>query len=164
MFFGAYIAGFITRTEFIYTSEWIFMSNVFDIEELIFTAISVIVMLLISRLVTPLFLLSSGSVSVIKPEVRVFFVISQIILPWVTGVIVLLLLTLPRYYFPLILKTISPGLILLPTLYLYDMLQYENIHRSGEIQRNYFRWSIVIVAVAVLFFYRIFLSWGLRFI
>ena len=162
MFFGAYIAGFFTRTEFIYTSEWLFMSNVFDIEEIIFTAISFIMLFVIGRIVTPLFLLSSGSVTIIKPEVRVFFIISQVIFPWLTGIVILFLITLPTYYIPFILKTLTPGLVLLPSLYLYDSLKYENIHQSGVIQRNYFRWSIVIVAVAILFFYRVLLSWGLK--
>ena len=161
-FFGSYISGFFTRTEFIYTSEWLFMSNVFDIEEIIFTVISFVVMLIIGRIVTPLFLLSSGSVTLIKPEFRLYFILSQVILPWLTGVFILFLITLPTYYFPLIIKTLTPGLVLLPALYLYDSLQYENIHKSGVISHNYFKWSIVIAAVALLFFYRIILSWGLK--
>ncbi len=108
MFFGAYISGFFTRTEFIYTSEWLFMSNVFDIEEIIFTSISFVMMFIIGRIVTPLFLISSGSVTLIKPEVRVFFIISQVVLPWLTGVVILFLITLPTYYVPLILKTTYP--------------------------------------------------------
>ena len=162
MFFGAYISGFFTRTEFIYTSEWIFLSNVFDIEEIIFVVISVVMLLIIGRIITPLFLISSGSVTMVKPENRFFFIISQVLMPWMTGVFVLFLITLPNYYIPLILKTLTPVLALLPSLYLYDSLQYENIHRSGVIQHNYFRWSVVIVAIALLFFYRIILSWGLR--
>ncbi len=162
MFFGAYIAGFITRTEFIYTSEWIFMSNMFDIEEIIFTSISFIMMFIIGRIVTPLFLVSSGSVTLIKPGFRFFFIISQVILPWMAGTVILFLITLPNYYFPLILKTITPVLILLPSLYLYDSLQYESIHRSGVIQHNYFRWSVVIAVIALLFFYRVILSFGLK--
>jgi hypothetical protein len=162
MFFGAYIAGFITRTEFIYTSEWLFMSNMFDSEEIVFSITALVMLIIIGRIVTPLFLLSSGSVTLIKPELRLFFVLSQVILPWVTGMVVLFLITLPTYYFPLILKTIFPGLMLIPSLFLYNALQFENIHQSGVIQRNYFRWSIVIVAVAVLFFYRVILSFGLR--
>jgi hypothetical protein len=162
MFFGAYIAGFFTRTEFIYTSEWLFMSNVFDIEEIIFTIISLVMMLIIGRIVTPLFLLSSGSVTLVKPEFRMFFVVSQVILPWLSGTVVLFLITLPTYYIPLIIKTITPVLVLLPSLYLYDSLQYENIHKSGVIHHNYFRWSIVIAAIALLFFYRVILAWGLK--
>ncbi len=162
MFFGAYIAGFFTRTEFIYTTEWLFLSDVFDTEELIFTVISFALLLGIGRTVTPLFLESSGSVTMIKPEYRVYFFLSRAILPWLSGVVILFLITLPAYYIPLILKTITPGLVLLPSLFLYNSPKYENIHRSGVIQRNYFRWSVVIAAVALLFFYRILLSWGLK--
>ena len=161
-FFGSYISGFFTRTEFIYTSEWLFMSNIFDIEEIIFTVISFVVMLIIGRIITPLFLLSSGSVTMIKPEFRLYYILSQVVLPWLTGMVILFLITLPTYYIPLIIKTVTPGLVLLPALYLYDSLQYENIHKSGVISRNYFKWSIVIAAVALLFFYRIILSWGLK--
>jgi len=162
MFFGAYIAGFLTRTEFIYTSEWIFLSNVFDTEEIIFTLISGAVLLVIGRTVTPLFLQSSGSVTLVKPEFRIYFIFSRVVLPWLTGAVILFLITLPTYYIPLILKTITPGLLLLPSLFLYNSPKYENIHKSGVIQHNYFRWSVVIAAVALLFFYRILLSWGLK--
>jgi hypothetical protein len=160
MFFGAYIVGFLTRTEFIYTSEWIFMSNKYDIEEIIFTTISFMMMLIIGRIVTPLFLLSSGSVTLVSPGFRFFFIFSQIILPWMAGMVILFLITLPNYYIPMLLKTITPGLMLLPSLYLYDSLQYENIHKTGVIQHNYLRWSIIIAVVAILFFYRVLLSWG----
>jgi len=162
MFFGAYIAGFFTRTEFIYASEWLFMSNTFDIEEIIFTVISFAVLLVAGRIVTPLFLVSSGSVSLLKPEFRLFFMISRVILPWITGTILLFLITLPNWYFPFILKTITPVLILMPTMFLYHSLQYENIHKSGVIQHNSFRWSILIGIIALLFFYRLILSFGLK--
>ena len=162
MFFGAYIAGFITRTEFIYTSEWLFMSRMFDSEEIVFTIISLVMMLVIGRIVTPLFMISSGSVTLVKPGFRLFFMLSRVVFPWLTAVLVLFLITLPQYYFPLILKTLTPGLIVIPTLFMFNAVQFENIHQSGVIQRNYFRWSVVIVAVAVLFFYRVLLTFGLK--
>jgi hypothetical protein len=98
----------------------------------------------------------------IRPEYRLFFIFSQVILPWLTGILILFLITLPNYYIPLILKTITPGLIMIPSLFLYNSIQFENIHESGVIQRNYFKWSIVIVAVVLLFFYRVILSFGLK--
>jgi hypothetical protein len=162
MFFGSYISGFFTRTEFIYTSEWLFMSNVFDIEEIIFTVISFAIMLVIGRIVTPLFLVTSGSMTLVKSEFRLFFIFSQVILPWMAGIIILFLITIPNYYVPLILKTLTPVLVLFPTLYLYDSLEYENIHATGVIQRNYFRWGIIIAVIALLFFYRLILAWGLK--
>ncbi len=162
MFFGAYIIGVFTRTEFIYTSAWLFMSHMLDPIEIVFTAISVVMLIIVGRIVTPLFLLSSGSVTLIKPESRLLFVLCQVIFPWLTGMLLLFLITLPNYYIPLILKTITPGLIMIPTLFLYNSMEYNNIHQSGVIQRNYFKWSIVIAVVVLLFFYRVILSFGIR--
>ena len=162
MFFGAYIVGFLTRTEFIYTSEWLFLSNVFDIEEIIFTLISFGMLIVIGRIVTPLFLVSSGSVTLIKPEFRLYFILSHVILPWLVGVLVLFLITLPNYYIPLIFKTITPALILFPSLIIYNSRRFAKIHKSGVVQHNYFRWSIIIVFFALLLFYRVILNFGLR--
>jgi len=162
MFFGAYIAGFLTRTEFIYTSEWLFMSHVFAVEEIAFTIISITMLLIIGRIVTPLFMLSSGSVTIIKPEFRLHFILSVVVLPWITGMAILFLITLPNYYIPLIIKTLTPGLTVIATLFLYNAQSFKNIHKSGVIQHSYFKWSIVIIAVAILFFYRLILNYGFK--
>jgi hypothetical protein len=163
MFFGSYIAGFFTHTEFIYVSEWLFMSNVFDLEQILFTVISFVMLLIIGRIITPLFLMSSGSVTFLRPEFRFFFIITQFILPWVTGVIIFFLIALPNVYPLLIIKTLTPGFMLIPSLFLYDLLQYQNIHKTGPTQHNYVRWSIVILVIALLFFYRVILNFGLKF-
>lgn len=163
MFFGAYIAGFFTHTEFIFASEWLFMSNILDFEQIVFTVISFVMLLIIGRIVTPLFLMSSGSITLLRPEFRLFFIFSQFILPWLTGIIILMLITIPNYYFPLIIKTATPGFILIPSLFLYDLIQYKNIHKTGAVQHNYVRWSIIILVIALLFFYRVILNFGLKF-
>lgn len=160
MFFGAYIIGFLTRTEFIYTSEWLLMSRIFDVEEIIFTVLSLTVLILVGRHVASLFLVSSGSVTLVSPEYRLFFIISQVILPWITGGVLLFLVTTPTHYIPLILKTLTPGLILIPSLFTYNSLRNQNIHESGLIRRNYFRWGIVVMVIALLFFYRVILNFG----
>ena len=162
MFFGAYIVGFLTRTEFIYTSEWLLMSSVFDVEEIIFTTLSLAIMVLAGRQLTSMFLVSSGSVTLVTPEYRLFFIICQLFLPWMAGGVIFFLITTPTYYIPFLLKTITPGLLLIPSLFTYNSLRNENIHSSGLIRRNYFRWGILIVVVALLFFYRVVLNFGLK--
>ncbi len=164
MFFGAYIAGFITHTEFIFASEWLFMSNIFDFEQILFTVISFVMLLIVGRIITPLFLMSSGTVTFLKPEFRLFFIIGQFVLPWFVGVVVFLLLALPEFFAPLFIKTVTPGFIVVPSLFLYDLLQYRNIHKTGATQHNYIRWSVIILVIALLFFYRVLLNFGLRFI
>lgn len=162
MFFGAYIVGFLTRTEFIYTSEWLLMSRIFDVEEIIFTMLSLAVMLLAGIKITSMFLVSSGSVTLITPEYRLFFIISQVILPWIAGAVIFFLITMPTHYIPFLLKTITPGLALIPALFTYNSLRNQNIHDSGLIRRNYFRWGLVVLVIALLFFYRVVLNFGLK--
>jgi hypothetical protein len=164
MFFGAYIAGVITRTEFIFTTEWLFLSSVFDVEEIVFAVMSFISLLIIGWIVTPLFLVTSGSVKLLKPEFRLLFVVSQVLLPWMAGGAVLFLITLPDYYIPLVIKTITPLFMLLPSLFMYRAAKFDNIHKVGIVQHNYFRWSIIIAVLALLFFYRVILNFGLRFL
>jgi hypothetical protein len=163
MFFGAYIAGILTRTEFVYASEWLFMSNPGDIEEIIFGILSIAALIITGRQSVLMFLLSSGSITLVKPRYRLFFVISFIILPWVAGIVLFFVITLPHYYIPLILKTLTPGMIVLPTLIRYNSIEYETLHESGLIRRRSFRWGVVIFVIALLFFYRLILNWGIEF-
>jgi hypothetical protein len=163
MFFGSYIVGFITRTEFIYVSEWIFLSSMFDVEEIIFTLISITISLLIGRLATPLFIISSGSVNILEPKVRIYFILSQAVLPWMIGVVVFYLLTSPHHYLPFFLKTLSPILIIIPSLFSYNSPRNVQVRTAGIVRRDYFKWSILIAMIALLFFYRIMLNFGLKF-
>jgi hypothetical protein len=163
MFFGAYIVGFLTRTEFIYTTEWLFMSRSFDVEEIVFAILSVTVGVLVGYLATPLFLLASGSHSLIKPRYRFYFILLQSILPWFTGAILVFLLTLPTPYLPLILKTITPLIMLIPTLVAFNAERYREAFSTVLIKRQSFRWGLVIIVAAVLFFYRVILNQGWRF-
>lgn len=162
MFFGSYIVGFVTRTEFIYVSEWIFMSSMFDVEEIFFTIVSISICLLIGRLVTPLFILSSGSIKLIETKNRLFYILSHVFIPWSIGVVVFFLMTSPTHYIPLFMKTITPVFILMPTIFIYNSARNEAIQTTGVIQKSYFRWSIVIILLAILFFYRILLNFGLQ--
>ncbi len=161
-FFGSYLVGFATRTEFIYASEWLFMSSMFDVEEIVFAVLSITISLLIGRVITPLFLLSANHPILITTKFRFIYVITNIFIPWMIGVLVFLFLSQPIYYLPLTLKTLTPAFILFPSLLTYNSVKNDNIASTGKVQANYFRWSIVIIVAALLFFYRVLLNFGLE--
>ncbi|MBK7028050.1 MAG: hypothetical protein IPH45_02035 [Bacteroidales bacterium] len=161
-FFGAYLVGFVTRTEFIYASEWLFMSSMFDVEEIVFAVLSITISLLIGRLITPLFLLSSSYPVFITSKYRFAYILSNVFIPWLIGAGVFLALSRPVYYLPLTLKTITPALLLFPSILTYNSIRNDNIANTGKVQANYFRWSIVIIVIALLFFYRLLLNFGLQ--
>ena len=160
MFFGAYIIGIITRTDFVYTTEWLMMNDPYDYRELILSVFSLIMMILAGWLITPMFLVSSGSLKLVSSENRLFLILSQIILPWITVMVLFFLVTTPRHYIPFLLKTITPGLILLPSLFTYNSVRNNTILEMGMIRRTNFRWGIVIITVILLLLYRVVLNSG----
>ena len=162
MFFGAYIVGVLTRTEFVYTSEWLLLNNPFDIWELIFIAISLVIMFLAGWHITSMFLISSGSKTLVDTKYRLFFILSTVILPWIACTILFFLIMTPRYYIPFLLKTLTPGLILIPSLFSYKSAYNDTRLAMGMIKRNYFRWGVVIGAFVLLLFYRIVLNFGVK--
>jgi hypothetical protein len=162
MFFGSYIVGILTRTDFVYSTEWLMMNHPYDFRELLLTTISLIMMLVAGWLITPMFLISSGSMTLVSSENRIFLIFAQVILPWVTGIILFFLITTPKFYLPFLLKTVTPGLLLLPSLFTFNSVRNNTILEMGMIRRTYFRWGIVIVVVILLFIYRIVLNFGFR--
>ena len=123
---------------------------------------SITISLLIGRVITPLFLLSANHPILITTKFRFIYVITNIFIPWMIGVLVFLFLSQPIYYLPLTLKTLTPAFILFPSLLTYNSVKNDNIASTGKVQANYFRWSIVIIVAALLFFYRVLLNFGLE--
>jgi hypothetical protein len=162
MFFGAYLVGTFTRTDFIYTTEWLLMNNPFDFREMILSSACIVVMLVAGWQITPMFLVSSGSLTLVSSENRLFLILSQVILPWILGVLVFFLVNTPKHYIPFFLKTITPGLILIPSLFTFNSVRNNTILEMGMIRRTYFRWGIVIIALILILLYRIVLNFGIR--
>lgn len=163
LFFGSYIVGFITRTEFIYSTEWLFMNKMFAVEEILFVLIALIVMLLTGRFATRLFLLTSGSATIIKRQFRLFFIFAYVFIPWLVGVIVFYIITIPEHYLPFTLKTITPVLMIIPMLLTARSEKHDEILNAGMLRRSYTRKSVIIMIVVILFLYRILLNSGLHF-
>jgi hypothetical protein len=160
MFFGAYIVGFSTRTEFIYTTEWLFMNEIFDIREILLTIVCVGMMIYIGRLLAPMFLISSGSVTLTASKYRFFVLICYVLFPWLTSVLILFLVTTPLYYVPFLLKTITPILLIGPALFTFNSSRTEDILSSSLIKRKNFQWGIVVFVIIVMIIYRVVLNFG----
>lgn len=163
MFFGSYIVGFLTRTEFIYSTEWLFMSKIYDVEEILFVLIALVALLIAGRFTTRLFLLTSGSATLIKKQYRPFFILSQVFFPWLVGTGIFYLLTFPEHYLPLTLKTITPVLMIIPMLASAHSERYDEILNAGRLKRTYIRKGVLIFVVVLLFLYRLILNSGLHF-
>jgi len=162
LFFGAYIVGFLTHTEFVFASEWIFLTNLMGVQQIVGSVLSLFIMLLLSRFVTPLFLMTSSSVSLITSQFRVYFILFQVIFPWMAGMFILCALSLPSTYFAFVLKTMTPGLVLIPILARFKALKYDKFAKAGMLSQISFGWGMVVIVFALLVAYRFVLAGGLR--
>lgn len=164
LFFGSYISGVLTRTGFIYTSEWLFISNIFDVEEIIFMIIAIVVLLIIGYFATKQFLYAAGSSSFIVPKYRTLFIICQVVVPWLTGNITLFLSNVPKNPVELTLLYITSVLMVIPVLAGYNstsLQQFSFPHVSDKLKLG---WTYLILLVVLMTLIKIILKDGLSFI
>jgi len=114
MFFGAYIVGAITRSGFIKCVEWIFFSRKYDIEEIIIMVLSSIVLITIGFFSRTFFLRISDHKELTISKNRRYYLIAQILLPYLTGIAFLILISFPNLvhynlfiYLPILLVVIT---------------------------------------------------------
>jgi sulfur relay (sulfurtransferase) DsrC/TusE family protein len=156
-FFGAYIVGMVTRSGFIYSSEWIFMSNMFDVEEIIFSVIAFFFMLITGKYIIRAFLMSSLSATLIRPQNRVYYVISTIFLPWLTGSIILFFLMAPKYPITVSLMLLAMLIPIVNIFVHYNDPTSKNIVIQVKTKFRY-RKLLLFLLVVVLIIYRLALN------
>ena len=92
LFFGGFIAGLFSYKGFGLLVLWLFMSGVLKI---ILSLAFIFCMVLIGNFSFSRFLATAPTVSLIKKNNRKYFIVAQVVLPWLLGGIVQFLITLP---------------------------------------------------------------------
>jgi hypothetical protein len=160
-FFGAYIVGAITRSGFIYFTEWIFFSYVFDIEEIIFMVSSLIALVSIGYFSSDFFLSSADNKELISFKNKPFYKFTQIFLPWLSGIILLLLFNLPNITVYNLLTYASLLLMIVPSMLDYNNYKTQQIIIVKSKQKyTFLKWSLI-VSLIVIILIRILLNNGI---
>lgn len=161
MFFGAYISGMITRTGFIYTTEWLFFSNIFDVEEIIFLIFSIIGLIIIGVYSTRQFILASNSPDIIQPRLRFFYILAQVFLPWLVGNGIILMLNFPNNPPEFMLLIASSGLMVLPAFTNFNTLDNQMIKTRRFPLK--IAWIYILIMIVLVFIIRMILFNGINF-
>lgn len=156
LFFGAYIIGVITRTGFIYTTEWLFYSHIFDVEEILFMIISIATLLIFGFYFTRYFLLSANNNLIISPKVRVFYLLARVLFPWVLGIGILYALNYPNNPPELMLLLAVSFLMIIPMFFNYNSIQNKGVKLKSkdEEEKEFVGWIYILLALLLLGFYR----------
>jgi hypothetical protein len=153
LFFGAYIAGVITRTGFVYTTEWIFYSQVFGVEEIVFLVVSIIALVISGFFLTRLFFSGTCISDLIESKIRIFYILAQVFLPWFLGMIVLATINYPRNPPELLILYIASVLMIIPVLFSFNTPDNQAIRVGSSTQYSRTGWiylGLLVLAVAVI--------------
>lgn len=163
MFFGSYIVGVITRTGFIYTTEWLFLSDVFDTEEIVFLIVSIVVLVIIGYFSTKHFISATNSSPILEPKLRLHYLISIALLPWFLGNSVLYFLNFPHNPFELSLLYLVSILMIIPIFTNYNSLLIQMIKLPQLSTKSKYGWIYIIVTIIVVISIRLIIFKGIKF-
>ncbi|MEZ5196972.1 MAG: hypothetical protein R2764_11365 [Bacteroidales bacterium] len=163
MFFGAYIVGVITRTGFIYSSEWLFLSNVFDVEEILFLIISVIVMVIIGYYSTKHFIMASNSSEIIEPKLRLVYLLNKVLIPWFFGNLLLFFVSYPNNPMELTMLLWVSVLVVIPIFTNYNTTTMQMLKLQKSYKKLHIAWAFLVLVGLILLFIRLFLQKGISF-
>jgi hypothetical protein len=162
-FFGAYISGVITRTGFVYTTEWLFYSRIFGIQEILLVIVSVLVLVGFGLYSTKQFILAANANQLIDPAIRQVFILAQVFLPWLVGYLIIFLSNLPHNPPELLLLYLASFLMILPVFFNFN--SSSNRYIKLQFQEKKLKVNIInlLVFTASLVLIRLFIYPGISF-
>ncbi|MFU8842454.1 MAG: hypothetical protein ACNA7V_01455, partial [Bacteroidales bacterium] len=163
LFFGAYIAGVITRTGFVYTTEWIFYSQVFGIEEIIFLIACISVLVISGLFLTRHFLAATCMPVMNESKIRIFYILAQVFLPWFLGMVVLAMINYPRNPPELLILYIASALMIIPILFSFNTPDNQNIRVGSSVKQGRIGWIYFGLLMIALVFIRKVIYQGINF-
>ncbi len=163
LFFGAYISGVITRTGFVYTTEWLFYSRVFDVEEIIFVIVSIITLIATGFYLSRNFILATPSITVIHPRLRLFYMLAQVLLPWFLGTAILYFINFPNNPPELMLLYATSVLMIIPVMTNFNSPGNKAIKVVLNKQGVRPGWIYIGLIIVALVFIRMVVFYGITF-
>jgi hypothetical protein len=167
MFFAAFVAGVITRQGFGYVINYMFLPVFFRI---LFSLIFLFILSWIGFRNTRHILETSNSITRVKTKNRRFFLISQTLLPWFVGSLLLIAIKIPGFapqhehiliYDLIIIASVL--FMIIPPLFNKkaqpDSTKFKESRKQSKINK-----SNVLLTIIVLVLFRAGLSFGLHFV
>jgi len=160
-FFGAFPSGVVTDEGFGYVAAWMYMNTAF---KFMFSLVSLFVMGLLGYYSAEKVLETSDSMSRIKPENRVSFILSQMAIPWLIGTVAIILLRTPENFnYPYeTLMLFSMAFLVIPPFFnekVKPRLNLVKVKKRRSVNIGY-----LAMVIALLAFLRIMLGIGLHFV
>ena len=157
-FFGAILVGTLFEKGIGHTIGWLY---IMDTGKVFYSIISIFIIMITGFIITRPVLFSANSYFTnLTRRNRKLFIHSQITIPYLAGIAVLILLREPRFMFYETFITFTAALILLPVLGTYNT--YQDYYFEFEEKKPAFPWITVIITLLILLAYRFGLAEGIN--
>lgn len=163
MFFGAYIAGVITRSGLAYTSAWLFLSQPFDIEEIVFMILSAILLVAAGFALTRYFIMATPSERTIVPHIRFVYMVAAVVLPFFLGNMVVYFTNFPYHPLNFLLIQGFAMLMVIPTLINFNTPFNQQIKLAVPKKAMRTQWFFIVLFIGLTILIRTFIHSGLYF-
>jgi len=150
LFFGAYIVGVTTRTGFIYSSEWLFLSDVLDVEEIIFLIVSMVVLVITGYFSTKYFIQSANHSIIVEKKIRRVYMFMKVGLPWIIGSAILFGINAGKAPTELLILYLTPILIIIPVFTNFNSLQNQFIKAIRPVPKFGIAWGYILALVILV--------------
>ena len=148
-FLGAYIIGVITRTGFVYATEWIFMNSGITVLEIVFVSAFIIILILQGRIIQQKFLSISPFPDIVLKQFRLWYILYTVIFPWIIGGLLIIAYGIPNLKIEYILSPIFIGIMVLPVLLGYKSPKLDDIRVKEILIAK--KTNIITVTLTVIF-------------
>ncbi len=156
-FFGAILVGTLFEKGIGHTIGWLY---IMDTGKVFYSIISIFIMLITGFIITRPVLFSANSYFTnLTRRNRKLFIHSQITIPYLAGIVVLMLLREPRFMFYETFITFTAALIILPVLGSYNT--YQDYYFEFEEKKPGFPRVTAIITLLILLAYRFGLEAGI---
>lgn len=149
LFFGAYVAGVITRTGFRYVSNYMAVP---EKAEFAIAFVCVVAMFIFGYFATKQFLQTSSSQSLIHRHARGRFILCMVIIPWMLGSILLALAKAPKITMNELIVYLMIFTIVVPVSIIQRNIQEVNLVKQTKSVG--FAWAFIAASGAALVLYR----------
>jgi len=159
MLFGAMLVGTLFETGVGNVISWMY---IMDTGKVLYSIISIFLLVIAGLLATRHFLISGNTYyNEINRANRTSFIIAQVLMPYISGNVFLILLRQPRFIFYDSFIGFTLIICILPVLATYR--SYNELYFEEGEKKPIIAWRTLIILMAVILFYRGVLEIGLRF-
>ena len=163
LFFGGFIAGSASNTGMKYVTAWLLRSQEISFQELMLSGTAILMLLAIGAFATRSYLLVSSKQALVRPNLRFYYLVAQVFLPWLAGNVLIVMTNVPHWPPAFMIVQLTSILLVLPAFFNYNAAYNRRIRISQSGKEVAAGWLYILIFVVLTIIIRWFVYPGIHF-